>query len=67
MTPATVLAKGHVFPLSSARKPLIKWRDGSRQGVASFPNHKGYWGLDCDKSHLVIVDADHKDGAAQGT
>jgi hypothetical protein len=66
MTPAIVLSKGHVFPLSSARKPLIKWREGSRQGTASFPNHKGFFGLDCSKSQLVVIDVDHKDGAAPG-
>jgi hypothetical protein len=66
MPPAIILNQCYVFPLSPATlKPLIKWREGSRKGVSSFPNHSGPWGIDCGKSGLVVLDVDiknNKDG-----
>lgn len=62
MTPDALLQVAYVFPLTADLKPVIKWRKGSCKGVASFPKHKGAFGIDCGKSGLVVLDVDVKNG-----
>lgn len=62
MTPDALLQAAYVFPLKANLKPAIKWRKGSRKGIASFPKHEGAFGIDCGKSGLLVLDVDVKNG-----
>jgi hypothetical protein len=64
----------HVFPVSTAKKPLCAWRNESTTDLQKIKNwwhqhtHRAIVGIDCGKSGLLVIDPDRhevdKDGVA---
>lgn len=55
-----------LFPLKDHQKiPSVKWREYNNKDFVKNNNPETY-GIDCDRSHIVVIDVDNHDGTNTG-